>query len=137
MKKIIRIKNFSCFFLHSILLFTMILPLPLNTVQASSKKDLTIVIDPGHGGIQSGTQRGTVEEKTLNLKIAQYLKEALDGDYDVSLTDRTQYSVDKNADLMVSIHNNATGDCAAYDSELYSHYHKPRSLLLHCYEYSP
>lgn len=128
MKKIIRIKNFSCFFLHSILLFTMILPLPLNTVQASSKKDLTIVIDPGHGGIQSGTQRGTVEEKTLNLKIAQYLKEALekykgvtvsltrDGDYDVSLTDRTQYSVDKNADLMVSIHNNATGDCAAYDN---------------------
>ena len=78
MKKIIRIKNFSCFFLHSILLFTMILPLPLNTVQASSKKDLTIVIDPGHGGIQSGTQRGTVEEKTLNLKIAQYLKEALE-----------------------------------------------------------
>ena len=101
----------------------MILPLPLNTVQASSKKDLTIVIDPGHGGIQSGTQRGTVEEKTLNLKIAQYLKETLekykgvtvsltrDGDYDVSLTDRTQYSVD-----MVSIHNNSTGDCAAYDS---------------------
>lgn len=34
----------------------------------------------------------------------------------MSLTDRTQYSVDKNADLMVSIHNNATGDCAAYDS---------------------
>ena len=96
------------------------------------KKDLCIVIDPGHGGIQSGTQRGTVEEKTLNLKIAQYLKEALekykgvtvsltrDGDYDVSLTDRTQYSVDKNADLMVSIHNNATGDCAAYDSGLSS-----------------
>ena len=77
MKKIIRIKNFSCFFLHSILLFTMILPLPLNTVQASSKKDLTIVIDPGHGGIQSGTQRGNLEEKTLNLKIAQYLKETV------------------------------------------------------------
>ena len=34
----------------------------------------------------------------------------------MSLTDRTQYSVDKNADLMVSIHNNATGDCAAYDN---------------------
>ena len=128
MKKIIRIKNFSCFFLHSILLFTMILPLPLNTVQASSKKDLTIVIDPGHGGIQSGTQRGNLEEKTLNLKIAQYLKEALEkyskvtvsltrnGDYDVSLSDRTLYSADKDADLMISIHNNATGDCAAYDN---------------------
>lgn len=75
-----------------------------------------------------GHREGRIEEKTLNLKIAQYLKEALekykgvtvsltrDGDYDVSLTDRTQYSVDKNADLMVSIHNNATGDCAAYDN---------------------
>lgn len=83
---------------------------------------------PGHGGIQSGTQRGNLEEKTLNLKIAQYLKEALEkyskvtvsltrnGDYDVSLSDRTLYSADKDADLMISIHNNATGDCAAYDN---------------------
>ena len=38
------------------------------------------------------------------------------GDYDVSLSDRTQYSADKDADLMISIHNNATGDCAAYDN---------------------
>ena len=116
------------FALCSIIFFVVINFCPVNARQTSPKKDLCIVIDPGHGGIQSGTQRGTVEEKTLNLKIAQYLKEALekykgvtvsltrDGDYDVSLTDRTQYSVDKNADLMVSIHNNATGDCAAYDN---------------------
>lgn len=128
MKKIISIKNFSCFFLCSILLSAMLLSLPVNTVQASSKKELAIVIDPGHGGIQSGTQRGNLEEKTLNLKIAQYLKEELEnykgvtvsltrsGDYDVSLSDRIQCSVDKDADLMVSIHNNATGDCAAYDN---------------------
>ena len=128
MKKIIRIKNFSCFFLCSILLSAMLLSLPVNTVQASSKKELSIVIDPGHGGIQSGTQRGNLEEKTLNLKIAQYLKEELEnykgvtvsltrsGDYDVNLSDRTRYSVDKDADLMISIHNNATGDCAAYDN---------------------
>ena len=119
---------FSRVFLCSLIFSVVINFCPANAKQTSQKKDLCIVIDPGHGGKQSGTQRGTLEEKTLNLKIAQYLKEALekykgvtvsltrDGDYDVSLADRTQYSVDKNADLMVSIHNNATGDCAAYDS---------------------
>ena len=128
MREIIKIKRLAYFALCSIIFFVVINFCPVNARQTSPKKDLCIVIDPGHGGIQSGTQRGTLEEKTLNLKIAQYLKEALekykgvtvsltrDGDYDVSLTDRTQYSVDKNADLMVSIHNNATGDCAAYDS---------------------
>lgn len=127
-KTIIKTNYFSRVFLYGLIFSLCIFPLSVKARQTSPKKDLCIVIDPGHGGIQSGTQRGTVEEKTLNLKIAQYLKEALekykgvtvsltrDGDYDVSLTDRTQYSVDKNADLMVSIHNNATGDCAAYDN---------------------
>ncbi len=128
MKTIIKTNYFSRVFLYGLIFSLCIFSLSVKARQTSPKKDLCIVIDPGHGGIQSGTQRGTVEEKTLNLKIAQYLKEALekykgvtvsltrDGDYDVSLTDRTQYSVDKNADLMVSIHNNATGDCAAYDN---------------------
>lgn len=128
MKTIIKTNYFSRVFLYGLIFSLCIFSLSAKARQTSPKKDLCIVIDPGHGGIQSGTQRGTVEEKTLNLKIAQYLKEALekykgvtvsltrDGDYDVSLTDRTQYSVDKNADLMVSIHNNATGDCAAYDN---------------------
>lgn len=128
MKTIIKTNYFSRVFLYGLIFSLCIFSLSVKARQTSPKKDLCIVIDPGHGGIQSGTQRGTVEEKTLNLKIAQYLKEALekykgvtvsltrDGDYDVSLTDRTQYSVDKNADLMVSIHNNATGDCASYDN---------------------
>lgn len=128
MKTIIKTNYFSRVFLYGLIFSLCIFSLSVKARQTYPKKDLCIVIDPGHGGIQSGTQRGTVEEKTLNLKIAQYLKEALekykgvtvsltrDGDYDVSLTDRTQYSVDKNADLMVSIHNNATGDCASYDN---------------------
>ena len=109
MKTIIKTNYFSRVFLYGLIFSLCIFSLSVKARQTSPKKDLCIVIDPGHGGIQSGTQRGTVEEKTLNLKIAQYLKEALekykgvtvsltrDGDYDVSLTDRTQYSVDKNA----------------------------------------
>lgn len=90
---------------------------------------LTIVLDPGHGGDQSGAARDgeSVEEKTLNLKIARYLKEELEtyenvtvyltreDDSDVDLPDRTRVSVDKKADVMISLHNNAAGACAAYD----------------------
>lgn len=90
---------------------------------------LTIVLDPGHGGAQSGAARDeeTVEEKNLNLKIARYLKKELEtyenvtvyltreDDTDVDLKARTRFAVDKKADVMVSLHNNATGPCAAYD----------------------
>lgn len=90
---------------------------------------LTIVLDPGHGGAQSGAARDeeTVEEKNLNLKIARYLKKELEtyenvtvyltreDDTDVDLKARTRFAVDKKADVMVSLHNNATGPCAAYN----------------------
>lgn len=93
------------------------------------KRKLTVVLDPGHGGRQSGAARDNeqTEEKTLNLKIAKYLKTELEryenvevfmtrtGDFDVELEDRTAFAVDKKADVMVSIHNNAAGACAAYD----------------------
>lgn len=96
---------------------------------SETPQKLTVVLDPGHGGDQSGAARDgeSVEEKTLNLKIAKYLKEELEtyenvtvyltreDDSDVDLTDRTKVSVDKKADVMISLHNNAAGACAAYD----------------------
>lgn len=115
----------------SILLFFMITAVSILSLTAAAKaKTITIVLDPGHGGDQSGAARDgeRVEEKTLNLKIAQYLKKELEsyedvkvyltrtGDYDVKLSERTQYAVDKKADVMISLHNNATGECAPYDN---------------------
>lgn len=96
---------------------------------SETPQKLTVVLDPGHGGDQSGAARDgeSVEEKTLNLKIARYLKEELEtyenvtvyltreDDMDVDLPDRTKVSVDKKADVMISLHNNAAGACAAYD----------------------
>lgn len=96
---------------------------------SETPQKLTVVLDPGHGGDQSGAARDgeSVEEKTLNLKIARYLKEELEtyenvtvyltreDDTDVDLPDRTKVSVDKKADVMISLHNNAAGACAAYD----------------------
>ena len=101
----------------------------LQTVQVQAKEKLVIVLDPGHGGSQSGAARDNeqVEEKALNLKIAKYLKKELEtyenvkvfltrsSDKDMELPDRTQFAVDKKADVMISLHNNAAGKCAAYD----------------------
>lgn len=91
----------------------------------------TIVLDPGHGGDQSGAERetkeGTVNEKDLNLKIAKSLKKALEQyedvtiiltreeDSTVDLAYRSKIAVFEEADLLVSLHNNAKGDICAYD----------------------
>lgn len=93
----------------------------------SDVNKLRIVLDPGHGGAASGAEEYGVSEKDINLKIAQYLKEELNsyenvevsltrtGDYDVDLEERSQYAVDVGADVLISLHNNATGDLAPYD----------------------
>ena len=97
-------------------------------VQAK-EKPLIIVLDPGHGGSQSGAARDneTIEEKALNLKIAKYLKKELEsykrvkvyltrtGDKDVELVDRIKFAARKKADALISLHNNAAGACAAYN----------------------
>lgn len=38
---------------------------------------MTIVLDPGHGGTDSGAIENGIYEKDVNLKIANYLKEYL------------------------------------------------------------
>lgn len=95
--------------------------------EASSPK-LHIVLDPGHGGIQSGADRDSVEEKDLNIKIAHYLKAELekyegvtvtltrDDDETVELEERTEIALDENADVLISLHNNSTGPCCPYDN---------------------
>lgn len=95
--------------------------------EASSPK-LHIVLDPGHGGIQSGAERDSVEEKDLNIKIAHYLKAELekyegvtvtltrDDDETVELEERTEIALDENADVLISLHNNSTGPCCPYDN---------------------
>lgn len=93
----------------------------------------TIVIDVGHGGNDPGkiSTNGT-EEKDINLEIAKYLRDYLIAqDYIVYLTrdsdrglyddgasnkktsdlkNRIQFFKDKNATLVVSIHQNSFSD---------------------------
>ncbi|WP_315703731.1 MULTISPECIES: N-acetylmuramoyl-L-alanine amidase [unclassified Bradyrhizobium] len=78
-----------------------------------------VVIDPGHGGIDNGTQTGEVPEKNLVLAFAQALRDRLEktGKYRVVMTrdddtfiplgDRVRIAQKQSADLFVSIHADA------------------------------
>lgn len=82
----------------------------------------TIVIDPGHGGVDGGAQGiGGTREKTITLAFALELKAHLEeaGDYDVHLTrerdeflrldERVRIARQHRADLFLSIHADAIG----------------------------
>lgn len=93
----------------------------------------TIIIDPGHGGVQSGAtgRNGTVYESHQTLKIGKYLAGYLSQsgaavymtrteDIDVSLEARRRMTEQINPDLFVSVHLNASenksrsGTCSFY-----------------------
>lgn len=93
-------------------------------------RDIVIVLDPGHGGSDVGARRGSVYEKTINFKVAQYCKAELEqyegvkvymtrtGDTNPSLAERAQIAKNYNADILVSIHQNS-GSSSAYGAEVY------------------
>jgi N-acetylmuramoyl-L-alanine amidase len=81
---------------------------------------VTIVIDAGHGGEDSGARgRGGTLEKDVTLAIARILKERIDlepgmravltrdGDYFIALAQRVQKARRVQADLFVSVHADA------------------------------
>lgn len=91
-----------------------------------------IVIDPGHGGHDSGaTGRRGVKEKTVNLAAAKELARLLreDGTFEVLLTreddtfvplaERSKLANDFGAELFVSLHCNANRRRAENGFEIY------------------
>ena len=85
-------------------------------------KNITICLDPGHGGQEEGAIGPTgIPEKEVNLQIALKLKKILEGkgakvimtratDEEVGLYDRVKYAVDNDSLILLSIHNNSLPD---------------------------
>lgn len=114
----------------SVFLLLILVVIPELNVFAAERvfpKDdnLVIVIDPGHGGTDTGTQGGRIQERFMNLITAQALVERLnmyegitvymtrfDNDTTMSLTDRAKFAESVEADFVFSIHYNA---CYAHD----------------------
>lgn len=91
---------------------------------------INIVIDPGHGGSDKGAVYGKAQESKLVFDISMQLKELLEKNkYEVNLTrkkdefvslkKRVEISQEKQADLFVSLHANATEDKRAKGIEFF------------------
>jgi N-acetylmuramoyl-L-alanine amidase len=93
---------------------------------------LTIAIDPGHGGTETGAiGPGGLQEKEATLEIARRVAAALpkvlacrtvltrDSDVLISLDDRTSIANHEKADLFLSIHANSSRAASAKGSETY------------------
>ena len=88
--------------------------------QVNSNKIKTVVIDPGHGGKDSGTmgtKRFKIYEKhvalSVSLKLGKYISESFpeidviytrSSDVFLELNERTEIANNANADLFISIH---------------------------------
>jgi len=116
----------------------ILLPIVL-LIAASSwgANPLRVLIDPGHGGTDTGATYGAAQESEIALRVATELKRLLDlapgfspsltrsTDQNVSLEERVQISQEKKADLFVSIHTNASNDSRARGAEFYFENHLP------------
>ena len=113
-------KRRYCRILALVLAFLLAFAVPA----AASDDDVVIVLDPGHGGVDSGTkyEHDDVEiwESNLNLAIAKACRDCLEENYGnvrvyltretdkkVTLDARVDFAVAKNADYVLSIHINS------------------------------
>lgn len=99
-------------------------------ISRANGRQYVVVIDAGHGGMDPGAVYGGVKEKDLNFDIAKRLNSLLKAnnikvymtrtdDYYVSLYSRSNLANRVNADLFISIHNNAGYSRYSGSSSLY------------------
>ena len=131
---IFQLKNSPLYFKNEIML-----PLELEDIIVSENivsfkpvfEVKTVVVDPGHGGKDPGAiSRSGLKEKTVNLKIAKYLKQELekkgfkvfltrDRDEYLSLNQRVNIAKKHDADLFISLHANSNRSRNVKGAEVY------------------
>ena len=116
---------------------------------AESVKTMKIVIDPGHGGYETGAvnYNDGIIEKDITLKTSRYLKEyfedyygvqvimthnGLNNDQEMSVLDRGMCARNNNADLLLCLHFNSGGSISSnwHGAEVYVTNNKS------CYKYN-
>ena len=107
--------------------------------RAGAKKDMVIVLDPGHDNTHAGARGNGLKEEELTLKIAQYCKEKLETYSGVTVyltrtgstcpypgttstvcnSNRVAAAKSVGADVFVSIHLNSSPSASASGAEVY------------------
>ena len=100
---------------------------PSNSTRGNKK--YTIVVDPGHGGHDSGARGNGYNEKDIALQVATRLANNLRRDYNVIMTRDSDFFVpldtrakignDANADFFISIHLNSSSSSSANGTEVF------------------
>ena len=113
--------------------------IPVNSEQ--TLKNVSIVIDPGHGGLDNGASAGSVNEAELNLEISFALKEELENrgatvnltrEDEQDLTRRNHHyskqddmylrvkKIDSfNSEYLISVHLNSAPSSSVWGSQVF------------------
>ena len=102
---------------------------PQRTPASRGNRKYTIVVDPGHGGHDSGARGNGYNEKDIALQVATRLANNLRRDYNVIMTRDSDFFVpldtrakignDANADFFISIHLNSSSSSSANGTEVF------------------
>ncbi|WP_444668502.1 N-acetylmuramoyl-L-alanine amidase [Cereibacter changlensis] len=107
-------------------------PAALTTAATEGPGPLVVVLDPGHGGLDPGAERGGLSEAQLMLSFARELKELLlrDGGFRVAMTreedsfvpleTRITLAHEAQAHVFVSLHADALAEGEAVGATLYT-----------------
>ncbi len=116
----------------------------LPSFNARAAEPVVVVIDPGHGGSNLGTEYLAIPEKVYTMVVAQHMKEQLEKydnvkvymthetDIDMSLKERAEFAASVHADFLFSLHFNMSLSHALYGSEVWV----PSSGILYSQGYS-
>lgn len=105
----------------------------------SNASTYKVFIDAGHGGKDNGSSHNGYLEDVINLQIAQKLKNKLlneglkvemsrNDDTYLSLSERANQSNNSDANMFISIHQNAASSTSAHGVETYYFSDKNKSL---------
>lgn len=101
--------------------------------QKKQKKPFTVVIDPGHGGVDPGALGKRAKEKVVNMNVSKALAEMIKEEFPevkiiftrttdvkIPLVRRATIANEAKADLFISIHSNASKSKKARGCETFT-----------------
>lgn len=111
----------------------------IQTADIRARKDIVVVLDPGHDNTHKGASANGLREEEINLKIASYCKAELENYSGIKVymtrtsgscphpgttsgvdnEERVKYAASVGADIYVSIHNNSSTSSSAHGAMVF------------------